>query len=31
LEDLAYGIHGGDRRYADAALAHLVRTFTQLA
>lgn len=27
LEDLAYGLHGGARRYADAALAHLSWTF----
>jgi aminoglycoside phosphotransferase (APT) family kinase protein len=27
LEDIAYGIHSGARRYADAALAHLTRTF----
>lgn len=28
LEDLAYGLGPGPRRYADAALAHLARTFT---
>lgn len=27
LEDLVYGLHGGPRRYADAALAHLSWTF----
>lgn len=28
LEDLAYGLHTGRRRYAEAALAHLAWTFT---
>ncbi|MFG3442356.1 phosphotransferase family protein [Nonomuraea sp. NPDC047897] len=28
LEDLAHGLGPGPRRYADAALAHLARTFT---
>ncbi|MFC7550846.1 phosphotransferase family protein [Plantactinospora sp. GCM10030261] len=27
IEDLAFGVTGGDRRYADAALARLARTF----
>lgn len=28
IEDLAYGLSTGPRRYAEAALAHLERTFT---
>lgn len=29
LEDLEYGLTTGDRRYSDAALANLARTFVQ--
>jgi len=29
LEDLAYGVTTGDRRYSDAAVANLARTFAQ--